>query len=64
MRGMDIVDLEPATRELGGLISRTGENELSRPTLCPAYTLGDLIEHVRPGAGVYRRGAEGGRSPH
>ena len=43
---MDVVDLEPATRELGGLISRTGENELSRPTPCPAYTLGDLIEHV------------------
>ena len=43
---MDIVDLGPATRQLAGLITRTGEDELSRPTPCPAYTLGDLIEHV------------------
>jgi len=43
---MDIVDLEPATRQLAGLIARAGEVERSRPTPCPAYTLGDLIEHV------------------
>ena len=43
---MDLVDLEPATRRMARLISRVPDDLLDRPTPCPAYTLGDLIEHV------------------
>jgi uncharacterized protein (TIGR03086 family) len=43
---MDIVDLGPAAQRLGDLVARAADEELGRPTPCPAYTLGDLIEHV------------------
>jgi uncharacterized protein (TIGR03086 family) len=43
---MDIVDLGPAARRLGELVARAEDIELGRPTPCPAYTVGDLIEHV------------------
>lgn len=43
---MDTVDLGPAARRLGELVARAGDDELGMPTPCPAYTLGDLIEHV------------------
>src|ERR1700722_14143938 len=40
------VDLAPAARQLGDLVARVTDAELARPTPCPAYTLGDLIEHI------------------
>lgn len=40
------VDLEPATTRMTELISGIADEDLERPTPCPAYTLGDLIEHV------------------
>jgi uncharacterized protein (TIGR03086 family) len=40
------VDLEPATRRLGDLISAVPDERLGAPTPCPDYTLGDLIDHV------------------
>jgi uncharacterized protein (TIGR03086 family) len=43
---MSIVDLGPAAQRLAGLVARVGDDELGRPTPCPAYTLGDLIDHV------------------
>jgi uncharacterized protein (TIGR03086 family) len=43
---MSIVDLGPAARRLGELVARTSDDELGRPTPCPAYTVGDLIEHL------------------
>ena len=43
---MDIVDLEGAARQLGAMVAGTADSELGRPTPCPSYTLGDLIEHV------------------
>jgi uncharacterized protein (TIGR03086 family) len=43
---MSIVDLGPAARRLGELVAHTSDDELSRPTPCPAYTVGDLIEHL------------------
>lgn len=39
-------DLGPAARRLAGLVARVPDDALGRPTPCPAYTLGDLIEHV------------------
>ena len=43
---MDTVDLRPGAQQLADLVARTTDAELGRPTPCPAYTLGDLIEHV------------------
>jgi uncharacterized protein (TIGR03086 family) len=40
------VDLAPAAGQLADLVARVTDDELARPTPCPAYTLGDLIEHV------------------
>ena len=33
-------------QRLGDLIARVRDGDLGQPTPCPAYTLGDLIEHV------------------
>jgi uncharacterized protein (TIGR03086 family) len=43
---MSNVDLAPAARQLAELVARVTDAELAKPTPCPAYTLGDLIEHV------------------
>ena len=40
---MNIVDLGPAAQRLADLVARVGDDELGKPTPCPAYTLGDLI---------------------
>ncbi len=40
------VDLGPAARRLAELVARVQDDELDRPTPCPAYTVGDLIDHV------------------
>ena len=40
------VDLGPAVRRLADLVTNVKDDALDRPTPCPAYTLGDLIEHV------------------
>jgi len=43
---MTMLDLEPATRQMGDLIWGVPGDMLDAPTPCPAYTLGDLVEHV------------------
>ena len=40
------VDLGPAARRLADLVANVQDDALDRPTPCPAYSLGDLIEHV------------------
>ncbi len=37
-----MVDLTPAAQRLADLVARVGDDELGRPTPCPAYTLADL----------------------
>jgi len=39
-------DLGPAARRLADLVAKTPDDALGRPTPCPAYSLGDLIDHV------------------
>ena len=53
-----MVDLMPAARRLADLVSRVSDDELAGPTPCPAYTLGDLIEHVGGLARAFRAAAE------
>lgn len=43
---MNTVDFGPVAQRLGGLVARVGDDDLGRPTPLPAYTLGDLIDHV------------------
>ncbi|MBO0810124.1 MAG: TIGR03086 family protein, partial [Actinobacteria bacterium] len=60
---MAMVDFGPAARRLAGLIGRTADDELGRPTPCPAYTLGDLIEHVGGMAIAFAAAARKERGP-
>lgn len=41
-----MIDLEPAAQRMAALIRGVPDRALDRPTPCPAYTLGDLVEHV------------------
>jgi uncharacterized protein (TIGR03086 family) len=43
---MSTPDLEPAARQLAALVAGVGDGQLGAPTPCPAYTLGDLLDHV------------------
>ena len=40
------VDLGPGTQRLADLVARVSDDDLGKPTPCPAYKLGDLIVHV------------------
>jgi uncharacterized protein (TIGR03086 family) len=43
---MTAVDIEPATRHMADLVRGVPDELLDAPTPCPAYTLGDLLDHV------------------
>jgi uncharacterized protein (TIGR03086 family) len=43
---MTAVDFEPATRHMADLVRGVPDELLDAPTPCPAYTLGDLLDHV------------------
>jgi uncharacterized protein (TIGR03086 family) len=64
MDNMDIVDLGPAAQRLADLVGRVGDDELGNPTPCPAYTLGDLVEHVGGLALAFTAAANKDRSEH
>ena len=46
MDNIDNVDLGPAAQRLADLVARVTDDELGNPTPCPAYTIGDLVEHL------------------
>ncbi|MBO0772777.1 MAG: maleylpyruvate isomerase N-terminal domain-containing protein, partial [Actinobacteria bacterium] len=60
---MTTVDFGPAAQRLADLIARTTADELGRPTPCPSYTLGDLIEHVGGMAVAFAAAARKDRGP-
>jgi uncharacterized protein (TIGR03086 family) len=39
-------DFEPVTSNLAALVRAVGDDQLDRPTPCPEYSLGDLLDHV------------------
>ena len=41
-----MLDLGPAARAMADLVTSVPDDALDRPTPCPAYRLGDLLEHV------------------
>ena len=40
-------DLGAAAHEMARLVNGVRDDQLGDPTLCPTYTLGDLLQHVR-----------------
>jgi uncharacterized protein (TIGR03086 family) len=50
---MTPVNLEPAARRLADLVGGVPDELLNAPTPCPAYTLGDLVEHVGGAASAF-----------
>ena len=50
---MTPVDLEPAARRLADLVAGVPDELLDAPTPCPAYTLGDLVDHVGGAASAF-----------
>jgi uncharacterized protein (TIGR03086 family) len=43
---MTMFELEPAARRMADLITGIGDDQLAGPTPCPAYTVGDLVDHI------------------
>lgn len=43
---MDTLDLGPAAATMRSLVLATTDDQLTLPTPCPDYTVGDLVEHV------------------
>jgi hypothetical protein len=41
-----MLDLAPAAHTMVGLLGRVTDSQLTAPTPCPEYTLGDLIDHI------------------
>jgi uncharacterized protein (TIGR03083 family) len=41
-----MADLDPATEQLCALIEHLPEQDLSHPTPCTEYTVGDLLDHL------------------
>jgi uncharacterized protein (TIGR03086 family) len=40
------IDLAPATQRLAALVREVRDDQLGGPTPCPAYTVGDLLDHL------------------
>jgi uncharacterized protein (TIGR03086 family) len=43
---MSTIDLGPAAERMSALIRSIPDDALTRPTPCPDYSLGDLVDHV------------------
>src|SRR3984885_14951697 len=52
-----MVDLTPAAQRLADLVAGVSDGQLAGPTPCPAYTVGDLVEHVGGLARAFRAAA-------
>lgn len=61
---MSNVDLGPAARQLAELVAHVTDAELDRPTPCPAYTVGDLIDHAGGLALAFAAAARKDFGPH
>ncbi len=43
---MDLIDFGPATATMRRLVLGTSDDQLTDPTPCPGYTVGDLVQHI------------------
>ena len=44
--GMDSLDFAPATSTMRTLVASVTDDQLTNPTPCDKYTVGDLVEHI------------------
>src|SRR5258706_4075135 len=58
------IDLAPGAQRLAELVARVSDDELAKPTPCPAYTVGDLIDHVSELARAFAAAARNERGPY
>src|SRR5216683_1279646 len=58
------IDLAPGAQRLAELVARVSDDELVKPTPCPAYTVGDLIDHVSGLARAFTAAARKERGPY
>src|SRR5215212_7888454 len=54
---MSHIDLEPAAQRLGALVRAVPDEALARPTPCPDYCVGDLLQHLGGFATAFRAAA-------
>ena len=40
------IDLTAATQRMADLVASVGDDDLGRPTPCPQYRVGDLLDHI------------------
>ncbi len=40
------IDLGPAAQQMADLVRSTPDDRLTAPTPCPAYSVGDLLDHI------------------
>lgn len=43
---MELIDFGPATATMRRLVLGTSDDQLTAPTPCPDYTVGDLVQHI------------------
>ena len=55
---MSLIDLEAAARNLSRVVEGIPDERLDAPTPCPAYTVGDLLDHLAGTAVAFRYAAE------
>lgn len=60
---MPMLDLTPAASEMSRLIAGVPDESIGHPTPCPAYRLGDLIDHVGGLALAFAAAAAKNRGP-
>jgi uncharacterized protein (TIGR03086 family) len=54
---MPEIDLHPATRQMAQLLAGVPDDALTRPTPCPEFDVGDLVDHVDGFARVFAASA-------
>jgi uncharacterized protein (TIGR03086 family) len=66
---MTTIDFGRATMQVGELVTAVTDDQLDAPTPCPAYTLGDLLDHIGglsmafTGAATKHTGPASGQGP-
>ena len=55
------LDLRPAAARMAGLVETLGDDDLTKPTPCEHYTVGDLLDHIGGAALAFT--ADAGKKP-
>jgi uncharacterized protein (TIGR03086 family) len=60
---MEPIDFGPAAQHLAILVTGVGDDQRGAPTPCPAYQVGDLLEHIGTLARAFAAAARKDRGP-